>query len=99
MEERHTGSNIADRLKEICTSWNIVDKIAGIVRDNAANMVAAGDMLEIDLSWKHVGCVEHTLQLFVKEGLKEPAIVTLVSVARKMVGHIQPLCASVHQVA
>ena len=87
MEERHTRVNISDRLAQIASQWKITAKVAGLVLDNASNMVVAADLLELNHDWPHVHCVGHTLQLSVNEGLKDNAIAKVVSIARKMVGH------------
>ena len=38
--ESHTGSNIASMINSCIQSWNLVEKLTCIVRDNAANYVA-----------------------------------------------------------
>ncbi len=38
MEERHTAINLATKLKEIATAWNLIGKITGVVSDNASNI-------------------------------------------------------------
>jgi len=47
MLERHTGVNIASRLKTIVKEWNMPDDHnVAIVRDNAANMSVAVEEVE-----------------------------------------------------
>ena len=59
--ERHTGMNISERLKAAAGEWNIAnDRLAAVVRDNAANMVLAVDLVG---EWDDLGCFGHTLQL------------------------------------
>ena len=53
MPERHTGVNISERLKAAACEWKIAnDRLATVVRDNAANMVLAVDLVG---EWTHLG--------------------------------------------
>ena len=64
--EKHTGVNISDRLKAVAHEWNITsEKLAAIVRDNAANMALA---VHIMGDWADMGCFGDTLQLVVNAG-------------------------------
>ena len=45
--ERHTGSSIASRIREVLEAWNIQDScVSVLVTDNASNMTAALSTLE-----------------------------------------------------
>ena len=86
MPERHTGVNIAERIREAMNKWQVQDEIvSGIVHDNAANMLTAVD----DLGWNHMSCFAHTLQLAVNKGLDNTTISRVSAVARKLVGHFK----------
>jgi hypothetical protein len=39
IEESHTAVNLAKELRKIVTEWNLMNKISGVVTDNAANIV------------------------------------------------------------
>ena len=101
MEERHTAVNISQRLREISTEWKVADKVEAIVHDNAANMVLAATLLDEELDWGHVACVGHALQLSINDGLKEATISKMVSIARRIVGHLNHsalVCSKLHAV-
>lgn len=86
MPERHTGVNIAERICEAMSKWQVEDEfVSGIVHDNAANMLTAVD----DLGWNHMSCFAHTLQLAVNKGLDNTTISQVSAVARKLVGHFK----------
>ena len=71
MPERHTGSNIVQRLKQPAEEWGIQPRqVSAIIHDNAANAVLGAELTE----WPHFGCVAHTLQLCVTSGLELPVI-------------------------
>ena len=66
----HTAENIAASLLRVATSWEISEKVVAMVRDNAANIVAAVRIA----GWKHVKCFAHTLHLVVSEAIKTDLI-------------------------
>ena len=82
MPEQHTGVNISERLKVAACEWNIAnDRLAAVVRDRAANMVLAVDLLgELD----DLGCFVHTLQLAVNAGLNLNHLSHLLAAACKL---------------
>ena len=87
MPERHTGINIAERLKEAVREWHITpEKVVAVVRDNAANMVLAIATIG---EWNGLGCFGHTLQLAVNAGLNLSTISRLVASARRLVAHFK----------
>ena len=87
MPERHTRVNISERLKAAACEWKIAnDRLATVVRDNAANMVLAVDLVG---EWDDLGCFGHTLQLAVNAGLNLYPLSRLLAVARKLVGHFK----------
>jgi len=86
MPERHTGANIAARLREVAEAWNIDDEhVSAVVTDNASNMSVAVDTLE----WYHLPCFAHTLQLAVNKGLDSNVLIQLASFGRKLVSHFK----------
>ena len=58
MPERHTGLHISERLLRASEEWKISDKVVAVVRDNAANMVLACQLME---DWGDLPCFAHTL--------------------------------------
>lgn len=82
----HTGQNICDFITQYLGDWGITSKVHLIVRDNAANMVRACELLQIP----SVGCAAHTLQLVIKESLLNHKNVSDVcSKVRRVVGHFR----------
>ena len=86
MPEHHTGVHISERLMKASVEWKISEKVVAVVRDNAANMVLASQLLE---DWDDLPCFGHTLQLAVKAGLDLAIISRLTAVCRKIVGHFK----------
>ena len=58
--EGHNADNVFAKLNQKISDYpHLTDKIHAVVRDNAANMVAA-----LNLSpWDHIGCFLHILQV------------------------------------
>ena len=58
MPEWHMGVNIASRLENAASEWNITDeRIVTVVCDNASNMRVAAK----EVGWEYVSCFGHTL--------------------------------------
>ncbi len=82
--ESHTGSNIASVINSCLQSWKLTDKLTCIIRDNAANYVAG--LRDADIP--NFGCLAHTLQLVINDGvLVQRGVQELLGAARKLVGH------------
>ncbi|XP_060605586.1 zinc finger BED domain-containing protein 4-like [Ruditapes philippinarum] len=86
MQERHTGENLANKLKDCVSEFGLENKIGSIVHDNARNMQSASEKCE---DWGDVGCFGHTLQLCVKPALELPNVSKIVAKSRKLVGHFK----------
>ena len=92
LNESHTGENIYKCLKSVLVDWHILDKVkAGLIlRDNAENMKCA---FKSDAAWnvdqfESLGCMNHTLQLVIKDGLFVlPSVEDVIKKARSLVGH------------
>ena len=85
-DESHTGENIYQKLTSVLTDWDLLLKTGPCLRDNAKNMVAAfeveGSVLE------GVGCVNHTLQLSIKDEIFNlPSVETLITKCRTLASH------------
>ena len=84
MPEVHTGLNIASRIDEIRKEFHInIENVAGISRDNAANM----DVAIASLGYADTRCFGHTLQLTIKDGLSHPEIEACIEAGRDVVSH------------
>lgn len=72
-ESRHTGENIAYKLEEILSQWEIPkEKVKCVVRDEGANMKKGVNLLNV----KHIDCAAHKIQNVLKEGMKAQETVT-----------------------
>ena len=81
----HTGAAIASAFDCMFTQWEIKkDNVHVVLRDSARNMQKAMD----ECSDKSLGCMAHTLQLAVHDGvLSQRSISDCVAIGRKIVGH------------
>ena len=67
--ERHTGVNVAEKLKEIPERWAILQYVLTVSYAQAANMEAAVRILAGEYNWHSLPCAAHRLQLCVLVGL------------------------------
>ena len=72
---KHTGKVMATKLYECLVDFGIERKIIALVSDNASSMYKLAEQLEslipsFDSYENHIGCVNHILNLAVKNGLK-----------------------------
>lgn len=83
----HTSAAIAASLKEMFDKWQILlSKIHVILRDNASNTRKAMD----NLGARSFGCIAHTMQLVVNDGLlSQRAVSDALACARQIVGHFK----------
>ena len=86
MPERHTGVNIANRLRDCITEFHLPNKVESCVHDNARNMDCAG---ELCTEWSDNACFAHTLQLCIRPSLDLPLADKTISKCRKLVGHFK----------
>jgi hypothetical protein len=89
MPERHTGANLAQRLKDCVSEFtlsHVSDKVEACVHDNAWNIQSAGNMCK---DWGDLRCFAHTVQLSMKPAFLVPEVCDLVSKCRKLVGHFK----------
>ena len=76
MPERHTGENLANKLLDCASEFELENKVESVVHDNARNMQSASDKCE---DWGDIGCFGHTLQLCVKPALELQNVSKIVS--------------------
>jgi len=83
----HTAEHVKQAIEEMLNTWGIdKQQVHVILRDNARNMKKAMDYMGVP----SVGCIAHTLQLVVHEGLLSQRSVTdTLANARKIVGHFK----------
>ncbi|XP_052267568.1 E3 SUMO-protein ligase ZBED1-like [Dreissena polymorpha] len=86
MSERHTGENLAHRLKDCVTEFSLDSKVDTCMHDNARNNECAASLCE---DWGDLGCFAHSLQLTLKPAMELPSVSTVVSGCRKLVGHFK----------
>ena len=85
--ERHTGVNIAEKLKEVGERWGITHKVIIVSHDQGSNMEAAMEVLTEDCNWHSLPCCVHQLQLCLLAGFKVNAIEKLIAAVKKIVSH------------
>lgn len=86
----HTGVTIADKLKEIVSSYDLeTSRLIALVHDQGSNMELAGELLEKEINCESLSCAAHRLQLCIEEGLRVNAISRAIGAARKLVGHFR----------
>jgi hypothetical protein len=87
----HTSENLATELRRVVESWGIENKILLAVSDNAANIKNA---ISTKLSWNHFGCFAHTLNLIVKDALKNKEMSAIIEKVKQIVAHFRKSCVS-----
>ena len=88
----HTGAAISDAIAEICSEYNIENKVSTIVHDEAANMLLSLRILGNSADEEHfesISCNAHRLQLYLKKGLSADVIDRMVRCSSKLVGHFK----------
>ena len=85
--DRHTGENTAHEIRAIASEFGLTDnQVAGIVTDNASNMVSCVEHLH----WPHIRCFAHTLQLSIRKGFDTvDAISKTIAASKKLVNHFR----------
>lgn len=83
----HTATAISATFENMFDTWKIdKSQVHAVVRDNAKNMAKAMK----DSGLTSFGCMAHTLQLAVHEGvLSQRSISDVVAIGRKIVGHFK----------
>ncbi|XP_072392331.1 zinc finger BED domain-containing protein 4-like [Diabrotica undecimpunctata] len=82
----HTSGNLSKELQRIVEAWGIKNKILLAVSDNANNIKNA---IIFKLNWNHFGCMAHTLNLIVKDGLKNKLIEEILCKVKTIVTHFR----------
>nr|XP_054762973.1 E3 SUMO-protein ligase ZBED1-like [Lytechinus pictus] len=84
--QRHTTQALQNQLRRVTEEWGLMDKVSGVVHDNAANVRRVGEgILAHD-----IGCAAHTLQLCVNSALNSvPSIRNMSAAATRLVGHFK----------
>ena len=80
-DESHTGENLARWVENQTDNWGITDEVEVVTTDTASNMLKMMDYLP--LHFRHGGCINHVLQLSIKDELFEkPSIKNLIKTCR-----------------
>jgi len=84
LEEDH--AYLASKLTDAARTWSIETKVHMGIRDNAANMVSAFRIAQID----DFGCTPHTLQLMLNDAVFcQTSVEKVVKKSRKIVTHFK----------
>lgn len=81
MPERHTGENIAEKLQNVVSEFDITGKVDTCVHDNARNMESAGKKCP---EWGDLGCFGHTMQLCIKPAIELGSVSKVVAKCRSL---------------
>ena len=99
MNNSHTGTYLCEQLQDSLAKWDIKDsQVHLFLRDNANNMIRAMK----DAGYASQGCMAHTLQLVVKDGiLTQCAAVDLLAICRRVESHFKhssTACKQLHEI-
>lgn len=92
MSECHTGPNDAELLRNVAAEWDISEKDAALMTDNAANMSVAAQLA----GFLHIKCYAHTLNLASQRALKPPAVARLLVRVRRVTGFFHRSATACH---
>lgn len=91
LENRHTALNMAEKLENVFTNWEIKDEVTTVITDNAKNAVNAIQLLfnTGNHNISDVTCAAHSLQLSINKTLKEVSITEIIKQSSSLVGHFK----------
>ena len=69
LPQRHTGVDIAEKLKEVGERWGITYKVKIVSHDHRSNVKAAMGILTEDGNWQSLPCCAHPPLLCLSAGL------------------------------
>jgi len=85
-DEKHSASNIFQKIENVAQEWDLSGKIKVCLRDNAAYVKAAFN--EPGCDYKSAGCLNHSLQLVIKKELfSSLSIQNLIEKCQKLCNH------------
>nr|XP_039260805.1 zinc finger BED domain-containing protein 6-like [Styela clava] len=85
-----TGINLKSYILYVLNDFSIPpSSIFAIVTDNGANVVSACKILQTEHGWHHIRCAAHTLQLCIKDAIKNTEIARALGAARHLVQHFR----------
>ena len=86
LPQRHTSQALKSQLREVAQTWEINNKVCGVVHDNAANVRVIGEAVGAP----DVPCTAHTLQLCVNAGLNSNGqLQRVIGAVSRLVGHFK----------
>ena len=95
----HTAENIATKLVDVATAYNVLSRVTAVTHDEAANMVAAARTAQQKAiehvgsgKWKSNVCAAHRLQTCLRHALEIDEIEAVTGAGRKIVGHFKHSC-------
>ncbi|XP_041468262.1 E3 SUMO-protein ligase ZBED1-like [Lytechinus variegatus] len=84
--QRHTTQALQNQLRRVTEEWGLMNKVVGVVHDNAANVRRVGEGILAN----DIGCAAHTLQLCINSALNSvPSIRSMSAAATRLVGHFK----------
>lgn len=83
-DESHTSENLSEQINTTLNTWNIRNKIALAVSDNAYNVQNALTKLQL----KHFGCFAHTLNLIVQSAINKES---------ELINKVKSVCTHFHK--
>ena len=98
MPEEHTAVNIVAKTLTCLEKFNVpATKMISLVHDQASNMKAASRKLQDEIKgFEGILCAAHRLQTCVTHALSAPAVSSLLSACRKLVGHFRHSTKATH---
>lgn len=91
MEDRCTALNVAEKLENIFSDWEIKDKVTTVVTNNDKNVANAVQLLSCtaNANISDVTCAAHSLQFAINKALEEDEISEIIKHSSSLVGHFR----------
>ena len=86
----HTAATLAEHSRQVAQEFNILTEVEAVTHDEAANMVATGDLLEENPGWSSHACMAHRLQTVIRlaiDGMR--GVKKVLAASRCLVGHFR----------
>ena len=89
--DRHTGENLCESLESMAETWGLDERFAALVTDNAPNAVKSVRLLAMRnpliARIARLRCLAHTLQLIVREIMKDAVVAAVLKRVRSLVAY------------
>lgn len=83
----HTAENLSSALYDILTDFDIKNKVACVVTDNAPNIVKACQIYPLNV--RQLPCIAHTLNLVVQDAFKCDTFSTVLKKCKEIVAYVK----------